>query len=456
MRNVLFWVGVKSDNPDLIKLKEYGDWSWMDYSKRTWEFWCKKHDVEFVHYDKTSDPDVLNHLVNWQRWFDVFDILESRGIEYNQIMLVDASSMVHWNAPNFFHITDHKWCAFRANENMKWTMESTDGYQDMFPDVKFAYNDYIASGLAIFNKTHKPMLKALNEFYNENYDALMQKQKTVKRGTDQPVINYMLRKFGHDINILRLPYACNHLYRREMLVNNWQLNEDPMPFFLKYLHIWFYSGLPNRGSARAELMKQTWSIIGHMYSDEFVLNNVRHKNQYVKTTSYKFKQDLIQCLGQVNRKSQTVLELGCCRGDTTRVLAEIFGKVYAVDIMPENIKEAKALYDMPNIEWQEADVYNGYSFPQEADVIIIDASHEMFHVLDDIKSMHKRYPNAILILDDYSNGGDIRNAVHKALEDDSSLSISRYIGENAGYEVTRMNGERIKFTGPEGVIINLK
>jgi len=284
----------------------------------------------------------------------------------------------------------------------------------------------------------------------------MQKQKTVKRGTDQPVINYMLRKFGHDINILRLPYACNHLYRREMLVNNWQLNEDPMPFFLKYLHIWFYSGLPNRGSARAELMKQTWSIIGHMYSDEFVLNNVRHKNQYVKTTSYKFKQDLIQCLGQVNRKSQTVLELGCCRGDTTRVLAEIFGKVYAVDIMPENIKEAKALYDMPNIEWQEADVYNGYAFPQEADVIIIDASHEMFHVLDDIRSMHKRYPNAILILDDYSNGGDIRNAVHKALEDDSSLSISRYIGENAGYEVTRMNGERIKFTGPEGVIINLK
>jgi hypothetical protein len=65
------------NDPALIELKDYGDWSWMDYSKKTWEFWCKKNDVEFVHYDKTSNTDVFNHLVNWQRWFDVFDVLDS-------------------------------------------------------------------------------------------------------------------------------------------------------------------------------------------------------------------------------------------------------------------------------------------------------------------------------------------------------------------------------------------
>ena len=223
MKNVVFWIGVTSDNKNLLELKKYGDWQWMEYSKRTWQYWCDKHDVEFVHYDKTSNPDTFNHLVNWQRWFDVFEFLDNKHIEYDQILLADASTMVHWNAPNFFMTSDHKLCAFRANENMKWSIESTDGYQDLFPNTKFRYNDYIASGFVIFNKTHKSFLHQLREFYVNNYELLMNKQRTIKRGTDQPVINFMLRKYNIDIKYLRLKDICGHLYRKEMLINNWQL-----------------------------------------------------------------------------------------------------------------------------------------------------------------------------------------------------------------------------------------
>lgn len=456
MKNVLFWIGVKSDNKELLELKNYGDWEWMEYSKKTWQYWCTKHNVEFVHYDHTSNPDILSHLVNWQRWFDVFDFLDTKGIEYDQIMLVDASSMVHWNAPDFFKISDRKWCAFRANENMKWSMESTDGYRDLFPGINFRYNDYIASGLAIFNKSHKEFLLKLKEFYYDNYESIIQKQKTIKRGTDQPIINYMLRKHDIDINYLRLPYACNHLYRREMLSYNWQLNEDMSPFFIKYLYIWFFSGLSDRGNTRKQLMKQTWDYIGHYYDPLFILNNVLHKDTYVKTTSYKFKQDLINVFGN-NFKDKTVLELGCCRGDTTQVLSVLFNKVIAVDISNENIKDAKQKYpNADNIDYITADVYKDFIWPDHVDVIIIDASHEKHQVYLDIQMAMSKYSNPILVLDDYGNvSDDIRDAVNKHVSE-GTISISRYIGENAGYSVTRLNGDITVFCGAEGVICNLK
>lgn len=455
MKNVVFWIGVKSDNKDLIKLKDYGNWDWMEYSKKTWEFWCKKNNVEFVHYDKTSNPDVMNHLVNWQRWFDVFDFLDNKKIDYDQILLVDASSMVHYNAPNFFDISERKWCAFRANENMKWTMESTDGYKDLFPGVEFRYNDYFATGLAIFNKDHKPALEELKKFYDVNYDKIIEKQKTVKRGTDQPVINYILRKYNVEIKHLRLPYACNHLYRREMLIHNWQLNEDMTPFFLKYLHLWFFSGLSDRGESRTHLMSQTWSVIGQFYDENFILNKVQTKDTYVKTTTFKFKEDLLKIFGNGNFKSKTVLEIGCCRGDTSRILSEVFGKVIAVDNSQDNINDAISKYsNCSNIEFICADAYKEFSYPEQVDVILIDASHEENQVYTDIEFFTKKYNSPIMILDDFGNGSDIRNAVIRA-EENGVVKVSRYIGENVGYTAKRLNGEKIVFTGAEGVILNL-
>lgn len=450
MKNVVFWIGVKTTDPRVIELKDYGDWSWMDYSKRTWEFWCKKNNVEFVHYDQTSNPDTYNHLVNWQRWFDLFNVLDAKQIDYDQILVVDASSMVHWNAPNFFDVTDRKWTAFKANENLKWVMESYDGYQPLFPDVKFEYNDYIASGLAIINKSHRPFLESLQKYYNDNYDAIMRIQRSVKRGSDQPVINFLLRSLNVDINQLRLPYAANHIARREMFSHNWQLEDDKTPFFLKYLHIWFYSGLPDRGNARKNLMEQTWAIISKYYDDNFILNRVRSKEQYIKTTTFKFKQDLLTYFGN-DFRHHTILELGCCRGDTTRVLAEVFDRVIAVDILEENIEFAKLHNNNDNIEYIKADVYKDLVYPDDAQVVIIDASHESQQVYQDIVNIKSRYKNAVIILDDYGNGADIKQAVHRAVAE-GVIQIDRYIGENAGFKAKRLDGSVVTFHGAEGVI----
>ena len=104
-KNVVFWIGVKSDNPEVAKKHAYGDYSWMEYSKKTWEYWCDKNNCVFVHYDITKESDLRIHKVNWQRWFDVFEFIESKGIQdYDQILLTDASIMVKWDAPNLLPI----------------------------------------------------------------------------------------------------------------------------------------------------------------------------------------------------------------------------------------------------------------------------------------------------------------------------------------------------------------
>ncbi len=39
----------------------------------------------------------------WQRYY-ALDILENSGINYDQVLIVDADTIVHPNCPNFFEI----------------------------------------------------------------------------------------------------------------------------------------------------------------------------------------------------------------------------------------------------------------------------------------------------------------------------------------------------------------
>jgi hypothetical protein len=265
-KNVVFWVGVKSENQQLIEKNQYGDFSWMEYSKRTWEYWAKKNDCHFIVYDCTTREDHYKYKVTWQRWFDVFNFIESKGIyNYDQILSVDASIMVKWDMPNIFNDTEHKFCALRGNENLKWTYESVNGYKDLFPEISFRYNDYFAGGYRIFNKSHQTVFAELEKFFDDNYDIINNKEQSVKRGTDQPIVNFFLRQHDIDIKLLPIVYGVNHLYRREVLQHNWQLNTDKTPHFIKYFYTWIFSGWSDRGETRNNLMSQTWELVKHNY-----------------------------------------------------------------------------------------------------------------------------------------------------------------------------------------------
>ena len=181
-------------------------------------------------------------------------------------MLVDASVMIKWDAPNFFDIGKDKMCGIRANENWKWTFTSANGYADMFPDVEFIHKDYFASGMVVMRKKHEGMIREFGQFYLDNHDMIIEKEDvTIKHGRDQPVLNYFVQKYDVPFHHWNINVAVTHLYRRQILNCNWQLNEDATPFFIKYFNAWSFSGFPDRGDTRTKLMSQTWDLIKHNY-----------------------------------------------------------------------------------------------------------------------------------------------------------------------------------------------
>lgn len=259
--NVLFWVAVKSENG--VISKNHGDFEYFEYSKRTWQYWCERNGVLFYEYNHT-EYDTTKHKVTWTRWFDVFDQLDTAGIDYEKIAVIDASTMIRWDAPNFFELTNNELTAFQSLENVRWIMEGVDAYSELFPMHEFDYTKYITCGFQIFTKQHKIFLEKLCQFYLDNYEKILILESTVKRGTDQPVYNYMLQIENVNINRdLPKPYWITHLHRFGWLGSNWQLAEDLTPYFIKYGYIWVYSGFDRK--LREKLMSHTWDIIKEHY-----------------------------------------------------------------------------------------------------------------------------------------------------------------------------------------------
>ena len=63
------------------------------YSVKSWKYWTENNDCELVVLDELLYP--IDYMkITWQRYY-LFDILESNSIEYDQILMVDADTIIH-------------------------------------------------------------------------------------------------------------------------------------------------------------------------------------------------------------------------------------------------------------------------------------------------------------------------------------------------------------------------
>ena len=446
-KNVIWWIGVKNEQ----YAEKYGGWEWMDISKKTWEYWCKKNDVLFVPFEKPIEKDLTRFRINWQKAIFVFDELERRDIEYDQICQIDCTHMIKWDAPNFFNLTNHELTAWRDMDNLRWIKESVNGYKNFFGGFELDTTIYTSSSPMIFNKKHKEVFTSLKEFYYENIDTLLKLQdELVKKGTEQTPLNYWLQMNNVKIKTdLPLSYKLTHMHRKEVLGHNWQLNEDTTPFFIKYGYDWVFTGFPK--DQRTGIMKQTWDMVKHNYTfddTELLLNSVRHKNTFKNATSRKFKSDLIDFFKDDKYRDMTAVELGGCQGDTTKILGSLFKEVHSVDRSESNVEEiVRRCGD--NVHSKVMDVTNDeWDFPK-ADVVFVDASHDYPQVAIDIQKSIDYFNNPIIILDDYGNPNNknIRNSIDLKVNE-GKIKIDTLIGEDVGYK-TKSGWEMVD---REGVI----
>ena len=197
-------------------------------------------------------------------------------------------------------------------------------------------------------------------------------------------------------------------------------------------------------------MKQVWEMVRHNYDENHILNKLVHKDEWCKTTSRKFKEDILRIFNQ--SKNMVCLELGSCRGDTTRVFAECFKEVHSFERADENIEYIKKkCSDVQNVNYNSSDVYSSDFEIPHADVAFVDAGHTTELVQFDIKRLLESNENMILIFDDYGHEGrTVRDAINKKLSD-GDLNLIKYIGEDKGY----IAANNKVFIGREGLICNV-
>lgn len=228
--------------------------SYFKNGLRTWEYWCKKNNVDLVVIDKL---DKHTPKGKWMKPL-VFDYVKE-----GKVALVDADTMVKWDAPNFFDLyNDDEFCGVLDTDSIFWLHNSITAYQKFFPEVKLDTSYYINSGVMLFSDKHKGFFNTLREFYLTNKEEL-DNWSVPNTGSDQTIINFLLQKEKVKQKMLPDPFNQFGLLRKDLLGHNWQTG-DKTPFFIKTGYIWHFTGFAME--TRVSLMQQFIDQLGHYYA----------------------------------------------------------------------------------------------------------------------------------------------------------------------------------------------
>jgi hypothetical protein len=240
-----------------IDLKGEGRWASSrrapyEYSIKSWDKWCKKNNADlFVLSDLLFDHNEMG--ICWQRYY-IFDVLDANNIEYDQILMVDADTIVHPDCPDFFKLSDRKLAGVHNDASYDWVLRSLENYSKLvFNGVQSKWWNYIDCGFIIINETHKTFFKDITEFYWNHKESLKEVEK-LHVGTDQTPFNILVER--ENIELKLLPYEFNmvDLPRKEIL-------EDLV--FTNIGYIYQFNCIPNNKDNQATYywMKKTYEYL---------------------------------------------------------------------------------------------------------------------------------------------------------------------------------------------------
>ena len=147
------------------------------YTIDSWKKWCDKNNCElFVLNDLVVEKEKM--AICWQRYY-LFDILDANEVEYNQILMVDADTIVHPDCPNFFEMTEDKYVGVHNEGSYDWILRSIENYsKHIFDNKMIDWWKYINGGFQIVNKKHRQFFQDIISFYFSNQYNLIKMQET--------------------------------------------------------------------------------------------------------------------------------------------------------------------------------------------------------------------------------------------------------------------------------------
>lgn len=212
-KNIIFLINIVHD--DRSKNQGY------EWSIKSWHKYAEKYGHEVFVLDQTLF-EVSYMKPQWYKMY-ILDLLEANEIEYDQVLYVDADTVIHPNAPDIFDYTEHKFCAVRNYGDMDWVLRSMENYSKyIFNNFNFPFYKYFNSGVMVFNKKHKEFFKSIQNFYHANKDSIIKMQSTFGVGNDQPVLNYFVnRDIPDDYKVLPYEWNMQDMTRLEVLTEDY-------------------------------------------------------------------------------------------------------------------------------------------------------------------------------------------------------------------------------------------
>jgi len=240
MKNLIYIVAIE-DIDSKVSVPEY-----FEYAESTWRHYCDRHGIDLVIEKECNFHGKIKPI--WNKSL----IYLKEG--YDKIGIVDADTMIRWDAPNIFEEFDDEFCGVKDLCDLNWLLSSIQDRQKFFPEVNMDIFKYINAGVVFFNDKHKDVFKELLDFYIANkreIDAIQ------GGGKEQTLLNFFLQKNQIPIKLLDPRWNLVSIHRKNMFIPNWQLKLDSTPHFIKYSYIWHFTGFPIE--RRVEMMRNVWN-----------------------------------------------------------------------------------------------------------------------------------------------------------------------------------------------------
>ena len=208
MKNIIFIVNISEE-------KKKGRNDTYHLSIDAWKQWADKNNCEvFVLTERVYEEEYMN--ANWHKSL-ALKLLDANDIDYDQVLIVDADTIVHPDCPNFFEQTDRKFCAVMNDGCYEWVSRSIKKYGDyLFPNIELKTWEYFNSGFIIANRDHAEFFDKVIDYYNENVDKFIH-AKSFWVGNDQTPLNYFTKMFEVDVKLLPNCYNLQDMFRKNLL-----------------------------------------------------------------------------------------------------------------------------------------------------------------------------------------------------------------------------------------------
>lgn len=260
--------------------KARGDLTYVKYARATWEWWCRRHEADFVVIDAPSpEAEYARMPITMQRWITVHRLLDQRGGDA-QVALIDADTMVRWDTPDFF--ARARGFSAVADPSAPWIFRSIGAYQHLFPGTSLPWWEYFNSGFVVVGAAQRRLIEGFVAFAVANWPPLDRLMKKGVYGTDQTPLNFFVRRENEPVCLLPPPFNFVHCFPLKGDLSAMEadgrtdqfgeaISVPPLPLdFIDFASVWHFT---NVVKLRALAMGEVWRRVHHNYPGAIVADD---------------------------------------------------------------------------------------------------------------------------------------------------------------------------------------